>query len=237
MIMWTQVSDHVCNQSCNVVVESLSDNGTECCVARIVTPLHGGRVPCRLCNPNPYPVKVLQHQILAEVTEVTTANIQGERELILHSVVTDIVEIKVRQMGAMEGNDATAPRPVLSLQGDRLTPAQQRVMTNLLQKWGNVFASHDEDFCCTGVLKNQITIVSAPPSRERYRPVLPSLYTELRSLLQNMLDSGVVSESASPWAAPIVLVKKKDGSWQFCVGYRKLNTLTHKNAYPLPRIE
>lgn len=52
-----------------------------------------------------------------------------------------------------------------------------------------------------------------------------------------MLDSGVVSESSSPWAAPIVLVKKKDGTWRFCVDYQKLNALTHKDAFPLPRIE
>ncbi|KAJ8006688.1 hypothetical protein DPEC_G00109820 [Dallia pectoralis] len=52
-----------------------------------------------------------------------------------------------------------------------------------------------------------------------------------------MIDSGVVRESASSWAAPIVLVKKKDGSWRFCVDYRKLNAVTHKYVFPLPRIE
>lgn len=52
-----------------------------------------------------------------------------------------------------------------------------------------------------------------------------------------MLDSGVVKESSSPWAAPVVLAKKKDDSWRFCVDYRKLNAVTHKDSFPLPRIE
>lgn len=237
MIMWTQVPDYPPNQSCSVIVEPLPDSSSDWCVARTVTTLQGGQVACRVCNPNPYPVEVLQRQPLAEVTEVAPSDVQGERELVLHSVTTGVVEVEVRQIGVIGGDDAAALHPVLSLQGDGLTDAQQEEMTRLLQKWVSVFARNDEDFGCTGIVKHQIPTGSAPPSRERYRPVPPSLYSELRSLLQNMLDSGVVSESASPWAAPIVLVKKKDGSWRFCVDYRKLNALTHKDAYPLPRIE
>uniref|UniRef100_A0A1X7SDE3 Reverse transcriptase domain-containing protein n=1 Tax=Amphimedon queenslandica TaxID=400682 RepID=A0A1X7SDE3_AMPQE len=52
-----------------------------------------------------------------------------------------------------------------------------------------------------------------------------------------MLDNNIISRSHSPWSSPIILVKKKDGSLRFCVDYRKVNEVTRKDAYPLPRID
>ena len=100
-----------------------------------------------------------------------------------------------------------------------------------------MFAQSEDDYGCTNAVYHTIPTGGAAPIRQRYRPVPPNLYAELRTLLRDMLDGGVVRESSSPWAAPVVLVKKKDGSWRFCVDYRKLNAVTHKDAYPLPRVE
>ena len=55
--------------------------------------------------------------------------------------------------------------------------------------------------------------------------------------MQDILNQGVIQPSCSPWATPIVLVKKKDGSYRFCVDYRKLNSIPKKDAHPLPRVD
>ncbi|XP_073515516.1 uncharacterized protein [Phyllobates terribilis] len=76
-----------------------------------------------------------------------------------------------------------------------------------------------------------------PPIKERYRPVPPAHYQHAKGMLRDMKEAGVIRDSCSPWAAPLVLVKKKDNTMRMCVDYRKVNRITHKDAYPLPRIE
>ncbi|XP_039174087.1 uncharacterized protein LOC120296318 [Eucalyptus grandis] len=73
-------------------------------------------------------------------------------------------------------------------------------------------------------------------SKARYRMALSKL-KELNVQMQELLDKGFICHSASPWRAPVLFVKKKDGSLPLCIDYRQLNQVTIKNKYSLPRID
>ncbi|GJT85622.1 putative reverse transcriptase domain-containing protein [Tanacetum coccineum] len=77
---------------------------------------------------------------------------------------------------------------------------------------------------------------AAPVARAPYR-LAPSEMQELSNQLQELADRGFIQPSTSPWGAPVLFVKKKDGSFRMCIDYRELNKLTVKNRYPLPRID
>ncbi|GKB36520.1 putative reverse transcriptase domain-containing protein [Tanacetum coccineum] len=84
----------------------------------------------------------------------------------------------------------------------------------------------------------QIDLVlgAAPVARAPDR-LAPSEMEELSTQLQELSDKGFIRPSSSPWGAPVLFVKKKDGSFRMCIDYRELNKLTVKNRYPLPRID
>ena len=75
-----------------------------------------------------------------------------------------------------------------------------------------------------------------PPICQQPRRVSFASRPEIAQMVQEMLEQRVIEESSSPWASPVVLVKKKDGE-RFCVDYQRLNAVTRKDVFPLPRID
>ncbi|KAI3821419.1 hypothetical protein L1987_08987 [Smallanthus sonchifolius] len=86
------------------------------------------------------------------------------------------------------------------------------------------------------VVQKDVKEKTNPVARAPYR-LAPSEMQELASQLQELSDKGFIRPSHSPWGAPVLFVKKKDGSFRMCIDYRELNKLTIKNRYPLPRID
>nr|GFB55910.1 putative reverse transcriptase domain-containing protein [Tanacetum cinerariifolium] len=82
----------------------------------------------------------------------------------------------------------------------------------------------------------ELVLGAAPVARAPYR-LAPSEMKELAKKLQELSDKGLIRPSSSPWGAPVLFVKKKDGSFRMCIDNHELNKLTIKNRYPLPRID
>jgi hypothetical protein len=77
---------------------------------------------------------------------------------------------------------------------------------------------------------------TGPISKAPYR-MAPAKLKELKEQSQDLLDKGFIRPSASPWGAPVLFVKKKDGSMRLCIDYKELNKVTIRNKYPLPRLD
>ncbi len=120
---------------------------------------------------------------------------------------------------------------------DSLTSSQVQTLEQLLIKWKEAFSLHEFDLGCTKLTKHSIKLVSNIPFKERPRKIPPAMVDEVRAHLKEMLDLGVIENSNSPYSSNVVLVRKPDGSLRFCLDLRKLNSMTIRDAFPLPRIE
>ena len=113
----------------------------------------------------------------------------------------------------------------------------QQKIHDLMVEYQHLFALNDLELGCTDKVKHKIRLDNPVPFKDRYRCIPPHQFDEVCSHLQEMLKVGAIQKSLSPWASPVVLVCKKDGSLQFCIDLRKLNSCTIKDAYSLPQIE
>lgn len=113
----------------------------------------------------------------------------------------------------------------------------RRTLMDMLRNYQHCYASSLKDLGCTSVTEISIELNSQRPVV--YRPYRLSHHEreKVRSMVGDMLDAGVIRESVSDYASPIILVRKKDGSSRLCVDYRMLNSVTIKERYPMPIIE
>jgi len=94
---------------------------------------------------------------------------------------------------------------------------------------------HDLGYC--SVLEHDIDTRDAEPIRQSpRRPPLSARQAE-EDILNEMLKTGVIEQSNSPWSSPVCMVRKKDGSYRYCVDYRRMNSVTIKDAFPVPDVK
>jgi len=113
-------------------------------------------------------------------------------------------------------------------------PAQLKQLAEVLMQYQDVFSRDDTDLGLTHLAEHVIETGDARPVKQPPRRIPIALAGEEKKAIDQMLKQGIIKESCSPWASPVVLVKKKNGKIRTCVDYRKLNSVTVKDAYPLP---
>lgn len=116
-------------------------------------------------------------------------------------------------------------------QSELTTEQRQHLEHFLDDQWKRM----DTSLGCTTLVQHTITTDSLP-IKQRYYPVSPAMQKHIHAELDNMLKEGIIEPSQSPWSSPILMVPKKDGTFRFCVDYRRLNKVTKKDAYPLPYV-
>ena len=125
----------------------------------------------------------------------------------------------------------------LGIDTSSMSQQQKDSLEELVRDFRGVFSTSKQDVGRTDLVYHNISTGDAAPIRQPPRRLPLHYKQEVDTMLDDMLQQGVIEPSHSPWSSPVILVKKKDGSLRFCIDYRKLNQVTQKDCYPLPRVD
>ena len=175
---------------------------------------------------------------------VQTANLT-EKPIIIYKgqPLATMTRLNSRQINTINQIYSTSNQPTKSavtadepnLIDTELDVCQKEAIKQLIRAFPTVFTSKTGH---TTKLRHQINLQpgSKPCNSAPYR-YAPARRQTIEENLKDMTDQGIITPSKSPWASPVVLAPKKDGSLRFCIDYRKLNAMTVRDAYPIPRID
>ena len=242
-----------------VSIKRKSEPGGELLSSRSirVPPKSAMRVPCRLACANSVGIKptflfepecelpegvhfepsllneVKQGHVFAVCVNGSNSTVVIERKSRLGSVINDAIVVEAPVL-----NNTTCELEILKqISFDGICMENKKKLVKLLKNYTDIFATTNSNLGNTGVIKHVIDVQGQPPIKQRAYRVPYSQKPIIKKHIEEMLDKGIIVPSKSPWSFPVVLVKKKSGETRFCVDYRKLNKITKKDCYPLPRID
>jgi hypothetical protein len=119
----------------------------------------------------------------------------------------------------------------------RLTAQQLKRFNEFMSQYVDLFIWENDQFGKTNVITHSIDTGDATPIKQRFYRTSYKNQEFIKEEIDRLLKSGLIQPSKSQWTSPVVVVEKKNGKKRLCVDYRKLNSVTKKNNYPLPRID
>lgn len=194
-------------------------------VARELVNPTRGQVPVSLVNPGIETINMKKGTVIGTIEKLDNFEIFSVRD----AGDTSMLELREGDVKDQLLQDLIGK--------SQLSRKESFQLLQVLRKYANVFSGDKYELGRTNLTQHNIPTGSARPIRQSLRRLPPSRKKVVEEHVQDMLQRDLIQPSNSSWASPIVLVKKKDGSFRFCVDYRKLNSVTMKDAYPLPRVD
>ena len=153
----------------------------------------------------------------------------------------EISRISINEAEVTPNNDTTTQTKAASCPVDltevNCTPKEKQELRQLLLNHADVFVQEGDELGYKETHKHWIPTTDDSPVSQPFRRIPSTQYQEVKDHIQKLLEDDIIQESHSPYASPVVIVRKKDGLMSLCVDYRKFNVKTVRDAFPLPRIE
>ena len=197
--------------------------------------------------------RVLRKNVLAARTLVNSVKLQSAvrvanigdspyqlstGQLVGHAMPVSVDETCVPR--AAEDADGDTPAHVACLLNTLpadMSAAERQAVEDFVQKNADVFSKSEYDIGRTHLARHRIDTGDHPPFREPLRRHPVAYLPIIDQHVDDMLANDIIEPAMSPWASNVVIIRKKDGTFRFCVDYRRLNDITRKDSYPLPRID
>ena len=194
-----------------------------------------GKVPVRIHNVSAKMITIPAKSTIGELQAVAWVGHPGETGGLTTSCNANIT--KAGNEKVSESNVKDRDPYKVDLSNSALNDKQVKLAEEFLEKWKDVFSQSKFDFGHTSEVKHEIHLTDETPFKLRHHRIPPAMYDEVRQHLRELVDCGAIRESHSPYASPIVIVRKKDHSMRLCLDLRILNSKTIRDSYAIPRIE
>jgi len=209
------------------------ENTMHLLIGNCILDMENGRGDIYVCNPTKRRVTLNSHTFIGTLDTHNREDVVCDMDDLCSESKHILASISAN------GNKKDDTEELLKLLdfGEKLTQAEKYKLAELVRQFSDVFAYRKGDRGSTSLVKHTIEIDNCRPIKQRaYRQAFVERQKTTK-IIDELIKDGIVEPSSSPWSSPVVLVKKKDDSLRFCVDYRKLNAVTKKDNYPLPRID
>lgn len=206
-------------------------------VGRVITPMWGDRwVPLKITNLSSSPTVLKRNSLIAEASPCIavedfnlpqgSCRVETETTEQVRESAPTVANLKTR-LSKLGLND-------LDIDSNHSSIQSKAKLVKLVEQYEDIFSRHSLDCGEAKGFVHRIHLTDSRPFRMPYRRVPPAHYQQLRQVLTDMEEKGIIRKSLSEYASPLDMVWKKDGGLRICTDFRWLNAQTMKDAHPLP---